>query len=254
MKKIAWLLILSVLFVACNSDDDSAPQTVTAPSLSFNHDWDGTDITNADFETTQFTNANGEQLTLTRLRYLISNVTFTDASGNAFSAGAYNLVDVREGTGLTYTPDLNLPAGAYTVSFRFGFNDEDNVTGAYVDLSSAAWDVPEPLGGGYHYMQMDGTFMGTTDDNAPYNYHAIRAVDMSTTPMTLTDTSFEVVLGQYNVELSGGIIEVGMNAAEWFKNPNQWDLNELNTALMMNYNAQIMMNENGSAGVFSAVE
>jgi hypothetical protein len=41
-----------------------------------------------------------------------------------------------------------------------------------------------------------------------------------------------------------------MNLAEWFKNPNTWDLNEFNTGLMGNYNAQKIMNENGQS-VFS---
>ena len=255
MKKIAWLLILSVVFAACNSDDDSAPQTVNA-TLTFNHTWDGTEIENSDFDVTLFTNANGEQLNITRLRYLISNVTFTDANGNAFTAGHYNLVDVREGTGFSYQPDLNFPEGTYTVSFRFGFNDEDNQDGAYVDLNSAEWNVPAMLGGGYHYMQMDGTYINTEGEVMPYNFHTIRAAqpDMPNPPSELTDTSFEVVLGQYNIELNGGVIEVEMNVAEWFKNPNQWDLNVLDTPLMPNYDAQIMMMENGEAGVFGPAE
>ena len=41
-----------------------------------------------------------------------------------------------------------------------------------------------------------------------------------------------------------------MNIAEWFKNPNTWDLNVLNNMLMPNFNAQIMMFENGQ-NVFS---
>ena len=36
-----------------------------------------------------------------------------------------------------------------------------------------------------------------------------------------------------------------MNIAEWFKNPNTWDLNVLNQMLMPNSSAQIMMYENG---------
>ena len=41
-----------------------------------------------------------------------------------------------------------------------------------------------------------------------------------------------------------------MNLAEWFKNPNTWDLNAMSTMLMGNYNAQIRMNQNGQS-VFS---
>ncbi|MCP4052433.1 MAG: hypothetical protein GY739_05070, partial [Mesoflavibacter sp.] len=39
-------------------------------------------------------------------------------------------------------------------------------------------------------------------------------------------------------------IEVKMNIAQFFTNPNTWDLNVLDTPLMPNYTAQKMMQEN----------
>jgi hypothetical protein len=42
-----------------------------------------------------------------------------------------------------------------------------------------------------------------------------------------------------------------MNVAEWFKNPHTWNLYELYTMLMPNFDAQILMSENGANGVFS---
>jgi hypothetical protein len=58
-----------------------------------------------------------------------------------------------------------------------------------------------------------------------------------------------VDLGTVDI-ITGTSIEVKMNVAEWFKNPNQWDLNVLFTVLMPNFDAQLMMNENGQ-NVFS---
>ncbi|MEZ4794525.1 MAG: hypothetical protein R2773_03455 [Flavobacteriaceae bacterium] len=89
-----------------------------------------------------------------------------------------------------------------------------------------------------------------------FQYHTIRANKHSSLPpgpgtLELTqDTSFEVNLGEITItdDLE---IEVKMNVAEWFKNPNTWDLTQLYTTLMPNFNAQIMMNQNGSNGVFS---
>jgi hypothetical protein len=48
-------------------------------------------------------------------------------------------------------------------------------------------------------------------------------------------------------------IEIKMNIAEWFKNPKTWNLNELNTILMPNFEAQKMMSANGKS-VFSLGE
>ena len=38
---------------------------------------------------------------------------------------------------------------------------------------------------------------------------------------------------------------IAMNIAEWFKSPNNWDLNEYNQMLMPNSTAQILIYENG---------
>jgi hypothetical protein len=48
-------------------------------------------------------------------------------------------------------------------------------------------------------------------------------------------------------------VEVKVNLAEWFKNPNTWDLNALNTVLMPNFEAQKIMSANGKS-VFSLGE
>ncbi|NND61601.1 MAG: hypothetical protein HKN48_00240 [Flavobacteriaceae bacterium] len=250
MKKIALLLSLSIAFVSCNNDDDSTPDNVSV-EFTFTHNWDGDEITNADFDQIQYTNANGEQQSISKLVYLISDITFTDANGNSFDAGDYNLVDVRANTNINFTPNIEIPPGDYTVSFTFGFDDEDNESGIYVDLNSAdgGWNVPEALGGGYHYMRLEGMFIDAASNPVGYQYHAIRANDNTTTPITLQDTSFEVALGEVSVGSTTNV-EVQMNVAEWFKNPNTWDLNVLNSVLMPNFDAQIMMSENGAAGVF----
>ncbi|HAT67184.1 MAG TPA: hypothetical protein DCS66_21745 [Flavobacteriaceae bacterium] len=254
MKKIALLLLIAVAVISCKkSDDDATPQNVTV-DFNFTHNWDGDAITNADFDVIQYTNAHGENLSLSKLVYLISDVTFTNANGEVFDAGDYTLVNVREGSNLTFTPQIEIPEGTYTVSFTFGFDNEDNDQN-YQDLNSAdgGWNVPTNLGGGYHYMRMEGKYIdASSPDETNYQYHTIRAVDLDDQGIisTLTDTSFEVSLGQVTIGNTTSI-EVKMNVAEWFKNPNTWDLTQLYTMLMPNYNAQIMMSGNGANGVFS---
>jgi hypothetical protein len=253
MKKIALSLFVALAIVSCKkSDDDATPQNVTV-DFNFTHNWDGDAIENADFDVIQYTNENGEMLSISKLVYLISDVTFTNASGEVFDAGDYNLINVREGTNLTFTPEIEIPEGSYTVSFTFGFDDEDNNQN-YPDLNSAdgGWNVPLPLGGGYHYMRLEGRYLNPLVDPSEVNfqYHTIRANDNTQSPILLTDTSFVVNLGQITIG-SETQIEVKMNVSEWFKNPNTWDLTQLYTMLMPNYDAQIMMKGNGSNGVFS---
>jgi hypothetical protein len=99
-------------------------------------------------------------------------------------------------------------------------------------------------------MQFDGKYKNRSNQNSNFNYHKIRAVDRTNPAnLILEDTSFEVDLGTVIIT-NNAEIEIKMNIAEWFKNPNTWDLNELNTVLMPNFEAQKMMSENGRS-VFS---
>ena len=136
------------------------------------------------------------------------------------------------------------------MKFRFGFADVDNLDGVYQDLNSSSFNVPMMMGGGYHYMQFDGKYKDTNNQDANFNYHTIRAVNLSNPiNLILEDTSFEAEIGTFEFS-KNTTIEIKMNVAEWFKNPNLWDLKVLNTVLMPNFNAQKMMNENGK-NVFS---
>ncbi|MBL4606070.1 MAG: hypothetical protein JKY02_10520 [Flavobacteriaceae bacterium] len=251
--KLKLLLILCAVFLinSCISTNDTDVNTVGI-TVNFTHSWGDTPVTNADFNSINFTNANGELLSIERLRYLISEIVLTHENGAVSVLNGYNLVDVTNNTNLSFTTSPIITPGNYTnVSFRFGFRDSNNINGAYLDLNTVNFNVPGMLGGGYHYMQLDGKYLDNTTE-APFNYHVIRAVN-TTDPNNLLfqDTSFIVNLGAITIGDSTGLT-IEMDIAEWFQNPNTWDLNLLNTVLMPNFNAQLMMNANG-ASVFSLV-
>ncbi|MFV9549754.1 MbnP family protein [Algibacter sp. PT7-4] len=250
MKCIA-PIFLALLFTltACHEDNDDKV-LLTNATFNFSHYWDEIPVTNSDFNTIKFTNENGQQLSIEGLRYLISKITFHKPNGSKIVLDGYNLIDVTNNENLSFTPTTFITTGVYSdVSFTFGFNNEDNLNN-YTDLNSASWFVPEMLGGGYHYMQLDGKFLNTTNAEQGYNYHAIRAVDASgAEPNFPQDTFFNVSLGEVTIS-NNTTFNIKMNIAEWFKNPNSWNLNELNQMLMQNPSAQIMMHQNGQ-NVFS---
>ncbi|RFN59020.1 MbnP family protein [Marixanthomonas ophiurae] len=252
-KNVLLLFAIALSFFACKDvDEEEVVNPNRNVTFNFTQNWEGEEITNPDYQTTEYTNANDEVLTISKLRYLISDVTFTDEEGDSTVIKGYNLVNAREGTNLQYKPSKKIPEGTYDLSFTFGFDKEDNIDGTYEDLTAASWGVPEQLGGGYHFMQMEGTFIDSNDSQAPYLYHTIRAADMTDEGLLLEDTSFEVSLGTVTVKEDASF-EIKMDVSEWYKNPNRWDLNVLNTNLMMNFEAQKMMSENGKT-VFSLGE
>ena len=244
-KKYCLLVLILILVTRCSEEKECCVQPQFTINLKFTHHWNGLKITPQDFNELKFTNENGELLSIERLRYLISNISLLNGKN-------YHLIDVGENSGTSITiPELTNES--YALSFRFGFSDEDNTDGTYQDLNSANFSVPGMLGGGYHFMQLDGKYVDNNNEASGFNYHTIKAVDR-TDPNNLKfeDTSFEVNLGTIEVA-SNPEIEIKMNLAEWFKNPNTWNLNELNTVLMPNFEAQKMMRANGDS-VFSLGE
>ena len=237
-------MILAVAFMcsSCSSDTDSD----TVVNLRFTHEWNNAVVTADDFGTIQYVNAFGNQLSIERLRYLISDLTITKPSGETIPLNNYHLIDLENENTLNLTSNQSVETGTYAnVSFIFGFTNTANTDGAYPDLNSASWNVPPMLGGGYHYMQLDGKFINNIENEAGYNFHAIRAADNpGPNPSFPQDTFFEVNLGPLTVSENNEII-ISMDIAQWFKEPYLWDLNLYNQMLMPNSTAQILMYENG---------
>lgn len=248
MKKIIVLIALAFLGFSCSNSDDNDETEKISTTFSFIHYWNGALVSNINFNAIQYSNANGDLMSIERLRYIVSDITFTPLTGDPIVLDIHNLVDVTNNN-LEFTPETEIPAGTYNVTFTFGLDNEDNSEN-YPDLNSASFNVPDMLGGGYHYMQLDGKFINNNNEEQGYNYHAIRAVDNpGPNPTFPRDTFFEVALGTIDLSLDSEI-RVSMDISEWFKNPNLWNLNDLNQMLMPNSAAQILMYENGQS-VFS---
>jgi hypothetical protein len=249
-KTLGIIPLIVICFFSCNTNDTINLNDPKNTTFNFSHNWDGTAVTNSDFNTIQFVNNHGTMLSIERLRYVISDITFTTPLNEVIELDVYNLIDVTNNNNLRFSPSEPIPPGNYTnVSFTFGFDNEDNAEN-YLDLNSASFNVPDMLGGGYHYMQFDGKYLDANAMEAGFNYHAIRAVDNpGMNPTFPKDTFFTVHLGGVTIT-NNATFNIEMNIAEWFKTPNTWDLNQLNTVLMPNSTAQILIFENGQ-NVFS---
>ncbi len=244
MKKIFSLIIMSLLVLNCSEDQDdnlTIGPSMASVGFSFSHEWDGTLINSSNLQTETVTNEHGEVINMTRIRYLISRLELINENGDTYLFDGYKFTDLEDETTYDFEPANNsIPVGNYTLKFIWGFNETDNIDGAYPDLNSASWNWPAMLGGGYHFLQFDGMYnVDTTPD--PFNYHNGTA--------RVSDGVFEQNFAVIDLPTSINItndatIEVKMNIAEFFKNPNSWDLNVLNTPLMPNYDAQKMMQEN----------
>ena len=244
MKLLIYPLIVLLIFASCTKEQ---PKKEIVLKVKFGHFWNDFAVHEQDLENTTYAIDEKFYLNFSRLRYLISDLQLESEDGRLLNINHYHLVDLSDLSTLTITIPQSVETGKYKhLRFRLGFEDSDNKDGAYNDLNAASWNVPEQLGGGYHFMQLDGKY-GTDPDviTDPFNYHFIRAVD-ATDPdkLILEDTSIPIDLGAVDLQ-KDVTIHIDMKLEQWFKNPVDWDLNTWNTTLMPNFNAQKAMHQNG---------
>ena len=143
--------------------------------------------------------------------------------------------------------NVNLQDGSYNgIGLIFRFQDDDNFSGEYQDLNSAGWSWPEMLGGGYHFMKLEGKFINTSSDTTNFTYHMGTAREITMTDTIFHDNHFFVKIDTTFDLTNNATINLKVNLEEWFENPNTWDLNQYSNMLMSNYIAQVMMKENGT--------
>lgn len=248
LKNASRILVFSLICLSLKSC--SLIFSDFAVEMNFEYYWDDEKIDFGDLGVTEFTTESGDIIILDDIKFILSQIRLKrDGRGKIYTLEEHKVADQL----LRWHVAIgDIPHDDYEISFVFGLQQEYNVQNPSIDLPES-FLVPEHLGGGYNFMQLNGRYKNQNVDFQPFEFHVTNAVDTSQpNNIQIEDTSFTVNLGTHS--LSGGpfysIINVEINVAEWFKNPNTWDFSQLNSGLTTNYDAQIMMKENGQ-NVFS---
>jgi hypothetical protein len=241
--KLAVLLLMSGLaVVSCSKKkDDVNPQPVSgAISFNFAHFVGSAELMK---NTIQYTNAAGNLYSVETLKYFISDIRLYRADGTSHLIDEEFYVDAMDET-TWKRPSIQVPVGEYeSISFIFGLNEKKNVTGAFPNPPENAMEWPVPMGGGYHYMKLEGKIdssgtiknyqchTGPTDGNPNYI-----TVGLNNSGFTLDTTNRTVT--------------IKMNINNWWVSPNTLDLNDM-TMIMGNQAMQEKLQANGKEDVFS---
>ena len=243
------VLILCIAF-SCSSNDEEFEEN-TNISITFSHYWDDEEITTDDYGTITFTNDSFNDLSIDNIKYVLSDVRLENSNNTEISIADVLFVKPIENYNTTINLSNFLIEDTYTLYFTFGLSDDNNISNSYTELDDENFNVPEEFGGGYFFMQLDGEFVDESDSITTYNYHMARAVEhIDTDSETIEDTSFVVNAGSFTVDSKNISVDIKVDLSQWFTDPNDWDLNELNSMLLQNYIAQLYMNQNGGS-VFS---
>jgi hypothetical protein len=234
-------------------------------SVRFRHNVNGKEL---QFNDKDYISADGDTFRISRLRYLISDLTLHRSGASDVRTGGHHLVRIAPNNSLTYVndpdenptfvwdPSIDAPEGDYEgISFNFGFDSEDNTSGAYSELNQASWAWPDMLGGGYHYMQFEGEYDSAGTATSVFNMHLGKARDTSGANTTYLNNHFHVQFDRnFSIEGNDNSLELVMDLGKWFTPPpasmdpgngQVWDLEQRPKAVMPDYDSQRVLNANG---------
>lgn len=253
---VVLLVIFISFFQACTPDDEDdiyiQPIQTTSMQLKFAHQVDNVGL-QLNTGNKPYKNALNQPYNVSKLRYLVSNITLHRINGAQIKLDDFFFIDASNNESMTYTPNIEIPFGSYSgISYTFGFDELSNISGQYSSLNAANWNWPEMLGGGYHFMQLEGSYIDTSNNEAPFATHMGTARKIDSLGTTFEANHFSSLIPNSNFEVDQPIkLTLTMNLNEWYSNPSNWDFNQYGAGIMPNYNAQKLLNKNGK-DVFTA--
>jgi hypothetical protein len=198
-----------------------------------------------------YTNATGNQYQVNEVKYFISKVFLVDDMGKSFEIKQDNGIHYVD-FGLENTKHWkidNIPFNTYTsVSFVFGLDEKDNQSNRFVNPPECNFSWPDNLGGGYHYMQINGKFLNKENQIQNMNIHTgIGTTYNENNEIVFIHNYFSIslpVVFSVNEETATSL-NLNMEIQRWFDTPNPYDFNEFGTGIMQNQQAQNLLRENG---------
>jgi MbnP len=222
-------------------DDGSCvyPETFST-EFNFIHELNGGSFV---YDTILYTHPAGQQYSVQTLKYFVSNVVLYKASGDSVYLDVEHYVDAQDLSTTTLRYSQSIENTSYTgMAFIFGLDPAKNITGTYTNPPESLMEWPVPMGGGYHYMKMEGKYdsLGMMKN---YNIHTGALMGMPYHFKVDLPQAFTVVNNEVH-------IEVKMELNNWFQNPAIFDFDIYGDAIMGNQTAQQVIQGNG-INVFS---
>lgn len=257
-----WMMafgIAALYLASCGengSSEDPEPLPETGHiSFQFRHHVDGNPI---QLDTMQYMNAAGNPFEVNEIMYFISDVTLYKAGGEAILIDEWkdiHYVELAIPSTLTWEVFDDLPVGTYdSITFIFGIPEEKNKSFMFVNPPEDKMMWPDILGGGYHYMMINGKWLDEEDEEQIYNFH-LGIGQLYKGDEVNFDSIYAYVQNYFTVSLPHSSltlakdqtrqIEVIMNVESWYETPHNFDFNYWGGAIMEVQDAMRMGVENG---------
>ncbi len=165
IKNILAVVAISVVLFSCTNNDDESITGEGSLKVEFDNIYKTADFA----ANTNYTNSNGEIVSVSKVKYIVSNIVLTKADGTTFTypkSQSYFILD--ELTPSTLVLNLSgIPAGNYTkIKYGIGVDKaqwEAGATGQGDFLTTAqAAEMMWSWSAGYKFVAFEGTFTSAT--------------------------------------------------------------------------------------------
>lgn len=252
-KSVIFLLILATLLGSCRKDKQE--EVKSRMLIHFEHKVDGEPLAT---DQMIYTNAAGNVYEVTEVMYFISDLKLHHSDGTVVEPATWEdiyYIDTNIPSTTTWNLPGDIPAGVYdSITFVFGISEEKNQSYIFVNPPEVNMAWPDLLGGGYHYLMLNGWWLDPDDVRQSYNFHLgigqIYENDSGQVKdiIGFVQNYFTVKADGPAFEVEDGmLIEAGltMHIENWFQNPYIYDHNQWGGAIMQNQAAMQMGCENG---------
>lgn len=231
-----FLVALSLILAgACNKDDTPPPAPPEQElTIMVGYNVDGAALVSSDIV---YSNAAGNPFSVYTLNYFLSGFSLQKMDGSWKELDDIVYLDAFNAEKNIFILK-GIPAGDYKAfKLIIGLEPEINESNSLpptVDNINMSW--PDMMGGGYHFLKLEGYFK---DANAVTQGYAMHLG-------TNTFHSEATINQEYVISSGKDTLKLNMNIAEWFKNPNTYDLNIQGNYSMGRDSSMRKLSENGS--------
>ena len=250
MKPKLILILLVLCAVSCTKHDERA-----YVDLNIGYEVNGEALVT---DTLCYTNEAGNPFLITEIQWFLSNIQLLNQEGEWHTLRQREATDsIAELTEHIFYIDTDIPesqvlqgkkipVGHYTaLRFTFGLDETDNETGLFNNPPESDMFWPDMLGGGYHYMKLNGKYAGGEGRLKPLAIHLGIGQNEDLTQFYQNYFIVELPIN-FNVKANTeNHLDLTMVIDNWFRNPNTIDFNEFGSGIMQNQSAQRLLNGNG---------
>ncbi len=248
------MMAVSFVMNSCGEKEKPAP-VAGGLQITFNHVVDNQPLV---LNEMKYTNAADNPYEVTEVMYFISELKLYKQDGIVVIPDQWNnlhYADSRYTETLIWNAGNNIPPGTYdSLTFTFGLSEEINKSFMFVNPPEVNMAWPQALGGGYHYMMLNGFWRDTLDKRRSFNFHlGIGQIYANNSGHVEDITGF--VHNNFTVKPAGQAFTVAegktlklaltMHIDSWFNTPFVYDHNQWGGAIMQNQEAMHMACVNG---------